>query len=202
VLVFGESDNDRESLRELTRALRPDFPDIEKRSRPLVLVKGRSQANAKDNIEKIAGVVRAERLRRDVKLVVAHQDCDQVEPAHEPLASEIEQLLKNSQIAAVAAVSAFEIESWWYLWPRALLRVNGSWRHPNRAGQEVGRITHVKEQLKRDLRPRTGKHTRDYYESDSPKIAAIVHSDNLIDAPEANSQSFRRFSQKLRQVIL
>jgi hypothetical protein len=201
VLVFGESDNDRESLRELTRALRPDFPEIEKRSKPLVLVKGRNRTNAQDNIEKIVSIVRAERVRRDVKLVIAHQDCE-IEPAHEHLAAEIEQLLARSGVIGIAAVSAFEMEAWWYLWPRAILDVNRSWRHPNRRGQEVGRIPNVKEQLRRDLRPRNGGRTRDYSESDSPKIAAIIHSRNLIDKLEASSLSFTRFARSLRQIIL
>jgi hypothetical protein len=95
VLIFGESDNDREALRELSRALRPDLPKLEKRSKPLVLVKGRARANAHENIEKIAAVVRAERVRSDVKLVIAHEDCDQIEPAHEQLADEIERLLER-----------------------------------------------------------------------------------------------------------
>jgi hypothetical protein len=202
VLVFGESDNDREALRELVRALRPDLPEIEKRSKPLVLVKGRHHTNAEENIEKIANVVRAERVRREVKLVIAHQDCDQVEPAHERLADEIEQRFSASQITAVAAVPAFEIEAWWYLWPSAVLGVNRRWRHPNRAGQEIGRIPNAKEQLRRDLRPQRDTQTRDYCESDSPKIAAIVRSDNLIDSVEATSQSFIRFSQRIRQLTI
>lgn len=202
VLVFGESDNDREALKELTRALRPDFPEIEKRSKPLVLVKGRSRANAQDNIEKIASIVKAERVRRDVRLVIAHQDCDEVEPAHERLAGEIEQLLAVSKITAVAAVSAFEMEAWWYLWPRAILDVNRNWHHPNRSGQEVGRISNVKEQLRRDLRPRNGKRTRDYAESDSPKIAAVIRASNLIDKPEASSESFARYARIIKQIAL
>jgi hypothetical protein len=203
VLIFGESDNDREALKELTRALRPDLPQIEKRSKPLVLVKGRTHASASDNIEKIANLVKAERVRRDVKLVIAHEDCDGVEPAHEQLAREIERLLAHMEVLpAVAAVSAFEIEAWWYLWPRAVLGVNKNWRHPNRKGQEVGRIPNVKEALRRDLRPAAGKNTRDYYESDSQKIAAIVRKDGLIDQPEAISQSFFRFARCLRAIHL
>src|SRR6266404_1416949 len=110
ILVFGESDNDQEALRHLMRALRPDFPKVEKRRTPLVLVRGRKEADADENITKIADVVRAESARHDVKLVVAHQDCDIVEPAHEPLASQIEGAFAKLGINSIAAAPAFEIE--------------------------------------------------------------------------------------------
>ena len=202
VLLFGESDNDQEALRHLMRALRPDLPKVEKRRRPLVLVRGRRQADANENVTKIADVVRAESARHDVKLVIAHQDCDDVEPAHELLASQIEEAFAKLGINSIAAAPAFEIEAWWYLWPEAVMKVNRNWRHPNRSGQEVGKLEDVKERLRRELRPRTGARTRDYYESDSPKIASIIREDNLVDRQEAISHSFTAFSRKLRTAAL
>lgn len=202
VLIFGESDNDQEALRHLMRALRPDLPKVEKRRRPLVLVRGRRQADANENVTKIADVVRAESARHEVKLVVAHQDCDNIEPAHEPLAIQIEGAFDRLGISSIAAAPAFEIEAWWYLWPEAVMKVNRNWRHPNRKGQEVGKLQDVKERLRKELRPRTGGRTRDYCESDSPKIASIIREDNMVDRQEAVSHSFTAFSRKLRSVLL
>jgi hypothetical protein len=202
VLVFGESDNDQEALRHLMQALRADLPKVEKRRKPLVLVKGRTHADANETIKQIAAVVSAEKARHDVKLVVAHEDCDNVEPAHESLAQQIEHSFAQLGIEAIAAVPAFEIEAWWYLWPEALMQVNRHWRHPNRAGEEVGRLQNAKEYLRRELRPRGGIRTRDYCESDSPKIASIIRERNIIDRQAAISRSFVAFAQKLRSVSL
>ncbi len=93
VLVFGESDNDRRAIQHLLRGLRKDLR-VELRRDPLVLIKGANPANAKSNAEKIAALARADPRR--VLAVVAHQDCDAVEPAHEAAAAKIESELASA----------------------------------------------------------------------------------------------------------
>lgn len=199
VLVFGEDPNDSKAVAELARALRDDLPHIQPRRRPQVLVKGREKARARKSAADIAHVVHAESKARPSIFVLAHEDCDAIEPAHTALADRIERHLKSEGVDVVAVTPAWEIEAWWFLWPRALASVNPRWRDPGYAGKHVGLIKHAKETLRRAVRP-SGKHssTRDYHESDSVKIAEFVRTLGLVDAPEARSDSFQRFARELR----
>lgn len=201
VLVFGEDANDRGAIKELVLALRPDAPRIETRRKPLVLMRDRDQASQRKNAHDVCSQVATDMRRFDVALVVAHQDCDETEPAHIGLSETIERELSRAGVSAVAATPAWEIEAWWYLWPEALHEVNRAWERPRRDGTRVGLIRDAKEQLRRDLRPRTrGKPTRDYTESDSPAIARAVRALGLIDEPSARSDSFDRFATSIRDV--
>lgn len=204
ILVFGEDDNDREALKHLLHALRSDAPRIEKRAHPPVLVKGREAARARKNVANIAAQVARDSRRFDVRLVVAHEDADAVEPAHEDLAAAIEARLSAAGVSAVvAAVPAFEMEAWWFLWPDCVLAVNSRWRRPARTGRNVGRIPNAKEELRRTLRSKhQGKPTRDYEESDAPKIARVVRERDVVDRRDAVSRSFERFATKVRQAEL
>lgn len=199
ILVFGEDDTDRKAISELVRAIRSDAPKIERRRKPLILMKGRSDAAQSDNAEHVAKVVAADSVRFDVRLVLAHQDCDAIEPAHEDLSLCIEKKLADVGAPVIAVTPAFEMEAWWWLWPDALLAVNSKWRRPKRRKAQVGRIENAKEALIRDLRPKEGA-TRDYRESDAPLVAAQVREQQIVDRREAQSASFDRFQQALKEI--
>lgn len=204
ILVFGEDSNDIAAIKELILALRQDVVRVEPRRAPLVLVKGTDKARDRKNLAEIAGVVKAEQRRGRQCIVVAHRDCDALEPAHEQIAQALERgLLDQGITQAVAAVAAWEIEAWWFLWPDAALAVNSKWRRPEPPSTNVGQIKDAKEQFRRALRP--GKkcaRPRDYAESDSPKIAAQVRVLGIIDQRTPISRSFDRFASKVRKLVL
>lgn len=204
ILIFGEDDNDISAVRELILALRPEHRHVKKRRSPPVLVKGLDNARARKNLEAIAAVVKAEQRLGQRCAVVAHRDCDAVEPAHETLAKRIEDGLTREGIdQVVATVAAWEIEAWWFLWPDAVAAVNGKWRRLKPPQLQVGMIPDAKEALRKALRPHAkGKRPPDYKESDSPKIASKVRELGLIDKPSASSGSFGRFAGKLRKLKL
>lgn len=204
ILIFGEDSNDRAAIKELILALRPDAVRIEPRRSPLVLVKGKDKARDRKNLAEIAAVVRADQRRGWRCVVVAHRDCDAIEPAHERIAGELERGLLDQGIAqAVAATAAWEIEAWWFLWPEAALAVNSKWRCPEPPRRDVGQIENAKETFRQALRPRKkGQRPRDYTESDSPKIAARVKDLGIIDQRAAVSGSFERFMSKVRELVL
>lgn len=198
-LVLGEDHNDREALRHLIRALAPTGPTPKTLREPQVLIKGRAAAEQRKQAGQIAKAVGAHNITADVKLVVAHEDADAVEPAHEPASRAIETRLADLGVPVVAAVPAWELETWWYLWPKAVAAVQPGWRPLGRRGTHVGLIENAKETLRRELRP-TDKNSRvpDYAEADSARIAEKVCSLGLIDAPEATSHSFERFRTQFR----
>lgn len=204
VLVFGEDTNDAAAVRELVLTLRTDAVEVKLRRAPLVLVKGLNQARDRKNLSEIAAVVRAEERRGVRCAVVAHRDCDATEPAHEQIATAVEEGLRGAGIEqVVAATAAWEIEAWWFLWPDAALAVNSKWRHPDPPQTEVGRIKNAKEAFTRALRPRVkGQRPRDYTESDSPKIAAQVRALGIVDQHSATSASFDRFARGVRALVL
>lgn len=197
-LVFCEDKNDADSLVELTAAIWPAAPKISYARKPLVLIRDAPTAEArKKNAAGVAAVVKAKSVVANVQLVVAHQDCDAVEPAHHALADSIRRELESEGVPNVIAVTpAWEIEAWWYLWPSAVASVNSKWKPLNRKGNH-GMIQNVKEELRRDLR---AKGVRDYEESDCVKIATQVRAKQLIGTKVGACASFDAFAARVLEV--
>lgn len=208
ILVFGEDENDRESIRQLFLALRGEESVVVRKVRkPIVLIKGQSEAAARKNAIDIARQFKAENVRHEVRLVLAHRDCDAVEPAHTRLIQNIEgalrQRITDKNVTVIAVVPAWEMEAWFFLWPAAAVAVNAKWSRPAKSGRDVGLIVDAKEAFRAALRPRTGSgKVRDYEESDAPRIAAKVRELGLIAAKDAISKSFDDFEAKVKKCVL
>lgn len=177
-VIFSEDSNDAESIKKLIKALWPSAPRIEYSRRPLILIKGQRDAEKrKKNAANVAAAIRAMKVRENIIFVIAHQDCDAVEPAHDSLRRSILEELGSVDVPHVIAVTpAWEMEAWWFLWPDAVAATNSKWKRLRRTGNH-GMIRDAKEQLRRDLRH---KSTRDYEESDSPRIAEQVAKLGLV----------------------
>jgi hypothetical protein len=195
VLVFGEDENDREALKELIIALCPELEArVETRPRPLVLLRDVSPAELPNRARQIADVVAAERVRKDVRCVFAHHDCDDVEPSHEALSRRIEEALARAGCPTYAVTPAWELEAWWFMWPLAVKAYQSSWNIPKKyKGTKVGLIVDAKEEFRRAVRPAGKQKRRDYRESDSPLIAKKVRELGIARDPEAQSSSYERF---------
>ena len=204
ILIFAEHRHDQDTLDELARGLRKDLPRAQKPKRPMVLMRGREAALKRKNAQSLLAQV--ERFQRlwDVKLVIAHEDCDAVEPAHEDRIQDLTHQLSGHGFPVVPAAPAWEMETWLYLWPDAALKVNSRWRRPSRTGKRVGLIPNAKEQLRRDLRPSdaAARGVRDYDESDCARIAGHVRESGKIDRIDAQSASYERFRDALRAAKL
>lgn len=199
-LVFCEDENDAVALGHISHSVRPELPRLQYCRKPLILMRDQKQAEArKKNASDVLSVVRAWEQVENVQFVIAHQDCDQVEPAHEGLAARIRAELNGQGLKNVVAVApAWETEAWWFLWPDAVAAVNSKWRRLSRTGNH-GKIKDAKEALQRDLR--TPK-ARDYEESDSRKIAENVLKLGLIDKKTGSSESFEQFRKDLAALVL
>jgi len=196
-LVFAENKNDADSLAVLAKAIRPGVPPIAHRRRPLVLIKDRKAAEVKKNAKVIAGIVKAESVRANVKFVIAHQDCDAVEP-HEPVADKIKAAITSEGIEnVIPAAPAWEIEAWWYLWPDAVAGVNSKWRRLTRRANH-GLIINAKESLRRDLR---NQGAADYVESDSIKIANKVFELGIVRRKTGSAPSFDSFQAEIERIV-
>ena len=209
VLIFGESENDRGGLRELFKALRPDLANISVRTmrEPLILMKDdQKRTTRRKTTDRIAAIVRVAQLSKTVSAVIAHQDCDAVEPAHQTLADTIESELKAAGVPnPIAATPAWEIEAWWMLFPAAVRATRPCWAPINYASRHIGGIPDVKEVLRRDLRPiepRFRGNCPDYTESDGIKIALNIRGLKLQDKPLGRSDSFTHFTSKIRSLLI
>jgi hypothetical protein len=186
VLVFGENEHDTKAIRQLVEGLRPDLVGtIEPRRQPLVLIKNATQEKARDNARRIAEVARQEMAARTVLAVLAHEDCDSVEPAHVAAAARIEAELENARCpgSVIAVAPAWEIEAWWMVFPEAVGKIVKGWRDPDDwIGADVGRVRDAKERLARAVQPRPKPQSppRDYEERDSIEIASNVVKDGLL----------------------
>jgi hypothetical protein len=207
VLVFGEDENDRKSIRELIEALRPDLVGkVQERRHPLVLIKNARPEDVPERAQRIADAVDIDRALHDVVCVFAHEDCDDVEPKHEAACAKIEAALAKAGCPAHAVVPAWELEAWWFMWPEAVQAVRPkSWRAPDDyLGKKVGLIKDAKEELgkkvvPKDLKPEKRKNFPHYQESDSPEIARHVREKKLARNPGAKSDSYARFLSSVDQ---
>lgn len=198
VLVFGESDNDRRAIARLVEAL---CPDVTARAvpKPQVLVKGAVAGTAAANVERITDVVKAIAQREHVVCVFAHQDADKVEPHHETIATQIETTLTTADMPCQvhAVVPAWELESWWFLFPAEVASVRSAWAEPS-TPTPPGLMRDAKESLRRALRPprltqQQRKRFPDYRETDSIAIADAVRRDGRARTVLGRSASYDRF---------
>ncbi len=207
VLIFGESENDTKSIRELIEGLRPDLVGKVKPLRePLVLIKNARPEDVPERARKIADAVDINRATNDVACVFAHEDCDDIEPKHEAACAKIEAACAKAGCPAHAVVPAWELEAWWFMWPEAVQAVRPkSWRTPDdHLGKRVGLIRNAKEELRKrvipkNLKPEKRKGFPDYEESDSPAIARHVRERGLVRKPGAASDSYSRFLSSVDQ---
>lgn len=97
----------------------------------------------------------------------------------------------------VAAVPAWELESWWFLFPPAVGSLHDSWRDPDQyVGKDVGRIQNSKERLVACVRPsslRRNARFTSYTEGDSERIAIRIVELGLARKPAAKSESWESF---------
>ncbi len=205
VLVYGESDNDTKALKEFMIGLKPSLAGkVQTRREPLVLIKNARPEEVKSRAERITNAVKAERVRYEVNCVFAHEDCDDLEPAHLAVCKKIEDALHDAGCPSHSVVPAWEMEAWFFLWPEAVQAVSKSWRLPDDyRGRHVGKIKDAKEELKRKVVPHGIKkqdrqHFREYEESDAPTIARNVRERGEVNTPAGRSDSYERFRQSVQ----
>lgn len=203
VLVFGESEHDRRAIKLLVEGLRPELARlVEERRQPLVLIKNALPEKARSNAEKIAGIAKIEAKTRKVVAVLAHEDCDAVEPEHVWVAERLERELTDAGCPSPTAVApAWETETWWLIFPEAVGKVVQGWRDPDDwLGKDVGRVEHAKERLAKAVQPRPArkKPPRAYHERDSITIAQNIVADGLLRSFEGGRRGTPHRSGSVR----
>ena len=201
VLVFGENENDTKAIREFIEALLPGTSlRIEPRRRPPINLRDAPPNAVPNRVAAIARIIAAEEVDLDVVAVVAHEDCDAVEPSHVKLTDKIESAFRaKGQDKVRAATPAWEMETWLMQWPDAFKLHVPSWRPLNTTGRNVGVISNAKEFLAHALEQPGGR-GREYRESDAPTLARIVREQGWIESPKATSASFSMFADRARAV--
>lgn len=205
VVILGEDDNDRKSLQILVAALRPDIPrgELKPLRKPMALVRNVPPQRLPAQATKVAAVLRAVAVKTPIRAVLMHEDADEVEPAHERLIAKIEQTYRSLRWPVFAVVPAWEMETWWFLFPDAVQAVRPSWRRPGQyTGRDVGKIRNAKEALRQAVTPAGAKDTfQTYSEADSVVIAAkIVELGQLTPPWSARSASWTAFLTKVDQL--
>jgi len=202
ILAFGESHTDTHALKELVAALRPDLPVVAPRRQPIILARTAARPKKATVADRIENVVRAEQVQAEVIAVLAQRDLDACDPrdsAAEPLPSEEDLRASLSAVAkcgpiVVTIVTAWEMEAWWFLWPRQVAAHRPGWRKlHDRSGQRVDRIDNAKEALVRALRPSGRVRVPDYSETDGPHIAAGVREAGAVRTPMGRSLAYEAF---------
>lgn len=205
VVILGEDDNDRKTIQILVAALRPDIPRgaLKPLRKPMALVRNVPPQRLPNQATKAAAVLRAVHVATPIRSVLMHEDADEVEPAHEALIAKIEASFRSLRWPVLAIVPAWEMETWWFLFPDAVHAVRPTWHRPDQyAGRDVGRIRNAKEELKKAVTPPGAKASfQTYSEADSVRIAEkIVELAQLTPPWFARSASWTAFLEKVRQL--
>jgi hypothetical protein len=192
IVVLGENSNDTGALAQLIVALcEAATGRVRTVRQPLVLKRGQTSELVRDKRTKVMAVLRAQGGRAPVTCLFIHRDCDDVEPHDEALATEIENDLHDLAELVHAVVPAWELETWWLLWPDLTASVRSSWRVPEAyRGREVGMIRNAKQALRSAL---NGNDRARYRESDSIAIAEAIRRAGVATRPEGRSSSYARF---------
>lgn len=203
-LIYGEDQNDRTALRHVVKAILPSnvTATIHLIQKPIILSRNAERSGKRKGMaEEIASFARAFQKHSAKVIVIAHRDCDAVEPAHKTDAQALEADLTKAGVEnAIAATPAWEMETWWMLFPDAVAEVRSCWRKIDYGQSNVGMIQNSKERLTRDLRPQGKQKGKcpDYCEADSVKIAKIIEiNPNIIQSIRAKSDSFVEFRKKI-----
>lgn len=205
MLLFGEDENDRRALKHLIQAMITSRTSIAIKPlrKPIILRQDPSNQNKRRKMaNEIAAFSKAYEEKNAKVKVVVHRDCDAVEPAHIKAAEDLETELRNSGVAdPIAATPAWEMETWWMLFPKQLNRVRTCWKKIDYGRQNVGKFTNSKERLVRDLRPddkKARKSCPEYTESDGVTLARLIEEDpGCIKQIIAKSNSFDDFMRKI-----
>lgn len=207
VAFYGEHPHDAQAIRELTTGIRPEISSqhsLRILKSPPTLVKDLQVAKRRTRASKVVATLRAVAAKDGLRAVVFHEDADRPEPAH----TEIERTYREAYAAApceiVIAAPAWEIETWWFLFPHAVRAICSQWESPDKySGRSVGTIRNAKEELSRAVRPakRRPGSFREYREEDGEQIARNVVSMGLVTSPSAKSDSFDRFVEQVHGVF-
>lgn len=195
ILIFGESENDTKVIAELIQALCPQAEGkVQVMRNPPVMIKNARPGEIPNRTARIRAAINAERVDADLLCVFIHEDCDDVVPAHLALSEKIEAAYAGIGVAVHAASPAWEMEAWLLQWPNAVAAYRSSWKALPSTARDTGHLRDAKENLRRALRPDSGRgHVRDYQESDAPGIAAKVRELGLAEHPVGHNASYDRF---------
>lgn len=206
ILIYGEDQNDRVALRNLLGAILENSSDFDIRPIQSPIILSRDAAPRKrmkmSNEIRVAQEIAEDRYSQVV--VVAHRDCDAVEPAHLATAKALEDDLKAAGVKnPIAATPAWEMETWLMLFPDALKKTRLCWRVWDPGTANVGLLSNTKERLKHALRP-TGTASKacpDYRESDAQLVMQKLKEDrSILTNRKAKSDSFEVFLGKIRSI--
>ncbi|WP_444947126.1 hypothetical protein [Micromonospora ureilytica] len=205
VVILGEDDNDRKTIAVLVAALRRDISrsDLKPLRKPMALVRNVPPSRLPSHADRVSALLRALNVATPIRCVLMHEDADDVEPAHEALISKIEDCYRSLPWPVLPVVPAWEMETWWFLFPEAVRQVRSSWQPPRQyAGRDVGQIRNAKEQLKKALRPAGARPTfQSYVEADSVLIAEKIVSTGQLSPPWfARSRSWQSFLDAIARI--
>jgi hypothetical protein len=171
---------------------------------PPTLVKDLQVAKRRTRASKVIATLRAVEAKDGLRAVVFQEDADQVEPAHAKVEQTIRETYSGAPCDLIAAVPAWELETWWFLFPAAVSAVCTQWDPPSKyTGRNVGNIRNAKEELAKSVRPAKRKPSsfREYREEDAIQIAQNVVEMGLLNNPSGTSTSWDRFVEQVSEVF-
>jgi hypothetical protein len=91
----------------------------------------------------IEKLIKAESVKAKIVAIIAHRDLDNTETSADStvensseaaLSSSLRQV-RESGVAVIPAVPAWELEAWWFMWPDQVAKHRAGWRQDGKAGR-------------------------------------------------------------------
>jgi hypothetical protein len=199
VLVVGESGQsndlyDAQAIKVLIEAHRPSW-HVQATKKPAILAKGKEKATAKA-AGRVAKLYRQASRARPIDCVFNQADTDAVEPSHEQAAKDIEDALASEGCPGHAAVCAWELEAWFFLWPAAIDATRNAWSVPQSLrGRDVGQLTDPKALMREQVLKTGSKPQLAFQEKHAPEVAAQIAT--RLPERQGKSLSFDRFVERI-----
>ncbi|MFH9871191.1 hypothetical protein ACH4NT_34605 [Streptomyces lydicus] len=192
IVVAGEGNFDREVLRHLVRAFRPDAKIVNLRDKTYLRD---ADKQLTPRIDRLRTLVQGASARAELAGIVVHVDLDLVnEEKYREIRRRISAELRNAFACPLAiALAAFEMEAWLMQFPSAFTKVNSSWALKARyKGCDLAKVHDPKKVLREhSWRP-------PYQVSDAPRIMEkALGADGKVIRPEGKNRSYDEFVAEL-----
>jgi hypothetical protein len=190
VVLAGEDANDRRCLRIVLEALCPQMAGRLVEINDTVRLRDASAKNLAARAGMLRQKAKARAAREDAELacVFVHEDFDRVD-GDEYLTTHgrVQAALAAELGSAHYVLSVWEMESWLFLFPDALLSRASAWRIPAQfRNKDTGLISDPKAVLKRQV----SSPARKYRESDAPEVFTEAVLRDILNKPRGTSRSW------------
>lgn len=190
IVIAGEDQNDRSSLRAILEAFCPEMHGRIVEINDSVRLRAASPINLSDRVNTLSRKIKARAVRDNAEIacVFVHEDLDQSDgPLYVETRHRVQAALSTALGNAHYVLAVWEMEAWLLLFPEAISQVVHNWVVPHqRKNGDTGRFYDPKRIMMNEV----SRHGRSYRESDSVAVFKAAFQLNCLSRPTGSNRSW------------